>query len=269
MDRENKDFFDSLFMELSSESRRSMLSSLDKKAQRLSALGTTLNMTIQETHRNAARLEDIGLIRRDGKNTFSLTTCGKIALNLLPSFQFLTDSNSHFKEHDIGNIPTKFVYRIGDLLSHEKITGIGPVLEKWKNVIRDSKEYLKIIIQPYPLEVAKEAVHSVTNRQVKFSYIFGENTITPKERSDLLQKNSWDKFIEKGIVERRMLKSVDTSLIVTENQAMIMFPNINGEIDLNTAFLSKDAQFREWCLDFFNYQWDHAYRFNESIMKKV
>jgi predicted transcriptional regulator len=58
-------------------------------------------------------------------------------------------------------------------------------------------------------------------------------------------------------VERRMLPSVKIRLLMTEKEAFFGFPTLEGKIDY-TTFVSKEAKFRKWCLDLFNYYWDQG-----------
>lgn len=260
---------DSFFMDLASDSRRSMLLKLNEGNARLSQLAKDLGMSIQETYRNATRLIDSGLIEKNPENSLSITPYGRMMMNQIPSFQFILNNKEYFQEHTTGDLPTKFIQRMGALSNCEQIHGIGPVLEKMKmTCCLETKEYLKIIISQYPMEVAKLTIDRA-KQGIKFSYIFGENTIIPKGRSELLKKVSWEKLISEGIVQRRMLKTVQVSLIMNENQACLFFPNLKGETDMVDAFYSQDKLFHEWCLDFYNYQWDRAGSFKNSKLKEL
>ncbi|MCH8054763.1 MAG: hypothetical protein IH857_01230 [Deltaproteobacteria bacterium] len=123
---------DSFFMDLASDSRRSMLLKLNEGNARLSRLAKDLGMSIQETYRNATRLIDSGLIEKNPENSLSITPYGRMMMNQIPSFQFILNNKEYFQEHTTGDLPTKFIQRVGALSNCEQIHGIGPVLEKMK-----------------------------------------------------------------------------------------------------------------------------------------
>ena len=125
-----------------------------------------------------------------------------------------------------------------------------------------------IITSQYPVDVAATVVVKA-QEGIQISYIFGENTIVPRERSQLLKKSSWKEQISKGTIHRKMLPDVQVCVSVTENQACVFFPNLNGEADVTSVFFSKDPCFQEWCYDFFNYQWEQADVFDETKLRET
>jgi len=253
-------------MELANEFRRSILLKLDEKSRKLSQIATELGMTIQEAHRNASRLISAGLVEKNSENSLFITPYGKIIIKQISGIDFILENINYFKTHNLGNLPSKFVQRLGALRNSQLIHGLGPVLERWKTMFLDAEEYMNIITSHYPIDVAEAVVEKAT-RGIKCSYIFGENTIVPEGRSKLLEKSSWKKLISKGTIQRRMIPEVQVCTSLTEKQAFVFFPNLNGEADVTSVFFSKDPQFQEWCLDFFNYQWDIAHEFDESKLK--
>ena len=254
---------DHFFMELASDVRRSMLLKLNEKNTKLSQIASELDMTIQHAHKNATRLVDAGFIEKNSENFLSITPFGKMIMNQFSSYQFLLENKQYFQEHSTTDLPIKFSQRLGVLRKCERVYGIGPVLEKLKTICLTAEEYLKVIVAQYPMDIAKLTTDRA-KQGVKISTIFGENTIVPKARSDLLKKASWENLISEGIVQRKMLKRVEVSLVVTEKQACLYFPNLKGETDMMDVFCSQDNLFHEWCLDFFNYQWNRANSFTSS-----
>ena len=133
---------------------------------------------------------------------------------------------------------------------------------------RDANEHIREIMAQVPLDLIEPLADRI-RKGVKFSYIFGENTIIPKGRLGLLKKIGWNKYIAEGIVERRMVEKVQVMVIVTENHAAVLFPNTKGETDMNYMFFSKDPIFHEWCLDFFRYKWYGSDIFDETKLREV
>ena len=103
---------------------------------------------------------------------------------------------------------------------------------------------------------------------MKFQYILSESTIIPKGRKELLDRLGFKKLLEKGLVERKMKNVVQVSVILNEKEAMIMFPNLEGEPDMGETFFSKDVFFHEWCLDYFRYCWYGSDIFLEHKLKE-
>jgi predicted transcriptional regulator len=257
-----------IFLELAGELRRLILFRLNERSLKLSQLAKELNATIQEAHRNATRLIEAGLIQKDPEGLLSITTYGKMVTKQVPSFKFLAEHKQYFEEHTLGDLPMKFIQRIGALSNCDVITGVVAILEKWKTMYRDANEHIREIMAQVPLDLI-EPLASRIRQGVKFSYIFGENTIIPKGRLELLRKIGWNKYIAEGIVERRMVDKVQVMVIVTENHAGVLFPNTKGETDMNYMFFSKDPIFHEWCLDFFRYKWYGSDLFDETKLREV
>ena len=104
-----------IFIELAGELRRQMVIKLSQESIRLTELAKELNATMQEAHRNINRLIEVGLIEKDSEGLLSLTTYGRIMLKQLPTFAFLTEHKEYFTEHTLGDLPMKFIQRLGAL----------------------------------------------------------------------------------------------------------------------------------------------------------
>ena len=133
----------------------------------------------------------------------------------------------------------------------------------------ESGSYIKEIMGQVPVDLI-EILSSRVDSGVKFSYIFGKDSVIPKGRSEILDKVGWKEFISRGLVARRMLERVKFMVILNEKEACVLFPNLKGEPDLNTMFYSQDREFHSWCDDLFELQWKLASTFDESkLMAEV
>jgi len=108
------------FLELASEVRLKILFELIQKPSRLTTLSKKFNVTPQEIHRNFERMSNSGLIVKQVNNYYALTTFGKATCTQIHSFSYLSQHKKYFKSHDFGNIPPKFLRRIGDLSNSEE-----------------------------------------------------------------------------------------------------------------------------------------------------
>jgi predicted transcriptional regulator len=266
MSEQSEEGAGSLFFELAGDLRLSILMKLTQKQYRLSQLATELDATMQEAHRNMTRLIDSGLVLKDSEGDLILTPYGITIVSLIPSYDFLCNQREYFLEHSLGELPRKFIQRIGSLHNCEIVHGVMAILQRWKTLYGESNEYIKEIMAQVPLDL----IETVSNRVqigVKFSYIFASNVVIPKGRSQRLEKSGWRNLIARGLVERRMIDEVQIMTIFNEKQSCVLFPNLKGEPDLNIMFYSEDNEFHEWCEDFFLYQGEKATTFDEGKLR--
>lgn|SRR5574341_129131 len=257
-----------IFVELAGELRLQMLMRLNQQNMRLSELAEELDATMQEAHRNINRLIDIGLAEKQAGGLLSLTTFGKVMLKQIPTFAFLAEHEKYFEDHTLGDLPMKFIQRIGALYNGEVIRGVVRVFETWKFIYHDAKEYIYEILAQVPLDLIGPKVERI-NTGVKLQYVLGQDVVVPKGRLELLQKLGWRDLMSRGLIERKMADKVQVVTVLNERQASVLFPDLKGEADLNMMFYSEDPLFHEWCLDYFRYKWYGSDIFDESKVKEV
>ena len=262
------------FIELASEQRLSILFRLNEQDTKLSKLAKDLNVTMQEVHRNVNRLMDVGLIRKNTEGTFSLTTFGTIIIKQIPAYDFLSRNKEYFSDHVLGEIPMKFIQRIGALDNCEYIYGMVAVIERWKQLYNESSEYIYGMLPQIPLELIESVIPKIKKDGVKFNYILPQKALVPKKRTKLLNESGFYDLLKKQerLVERRMIDSVLVGEDLNEKQATVMFPTSKGKTiaDMNSMFYSnEDPLFHEWCLDYFRYCWYGSKSFDESKLLEV
>lgn len=256
------------FFELASEQRLAIIFRLNEKSAKISQLAKDLDITMQEAHRNVSRLQDAGLIEKDPEGIFSLTTFGNTITKQIPTFNYLSKHKEYFSEHILGELPIKFIMRLGALDKCEFVKGIVAILERWKDIYREAEEYVYEIVPQVPIDLIEPAVSRV-KQGVKYSYVLPKDVIIPKGRKDLLKKLGHNELLNKGAIERRMVESVKVAVILNEKQAAVLFPTQKGETDMNMIFYSIDRVFHEWCLDYFRYRWYGSDIFDESKLKEI
>ena len=257
------------FLELASEQRLAILLRLNEQKSKVSVLAKELDATVPEVFRNFERLVKAELITKDSDGSYGITAYGKIVCSQVPSLQFLSRNRKYFKNHDFGDVPQKFLQRVGALLEGEQIKGFVKVMEQWKDVYKNANEYICNILfeVPYTADLLEPLVKRIGNG-VKLRSILSETAIIPKERRQMLDKLGFKKLIEQGRIERKMKKNVSAMVILNEKEACVMFPKISGEVDISEGFYGNSSAFQEWCLDYFNYCWDVAGPFQESKLKR-
>lgn len=246
----------SLFMELASETRCTILMTLKEKPTRTNKLAKDLKLTVQETHRNTSRLIETGIIRKDSEGLFFLTEYGKLIVEQIQYYQFLFKHKEFFDEHTC-DLPLKFKQRLGVLNNCELITKVTNVQQKIKKIESEAKDHIKLIVSQAWEDEGKTLLDRVKNG-VKISTIFGFDSIMPDEIVENIQKKLTS-FIQKGSLEQKIVDgNVKISLFITDKQAAVMFPNQKGEVDMSTLFVGKNSEFYEWCNDYFEYLWNTA-----------
>ena len=177
-----------IFFELASEHRLQILFKLHNEKTKLAKLARDLDVTMQEVHRNLNRLFEAGLIEKDSSGNFSLSTFGNIIIRQISTFSFLSTYQSYFSEHIAGDIPMKFIYRIGALNKCEFINGLVAVIERWKKMYEESEEYICAMLPQIPLELIETILPRIKSKKLKFSYILPQNALVPRKRMDLLKQ---------------------------------------------------------------------------------
>lgn len=255
-------------MELAGESRYGILLMLEEKKWRSSQLAKELNLTIQETHRNTTRLANAGLIEKGSDGFFSLTSYGRILVSQLDPFDFLNKYKEYFADHFPSDLAPKFLQRIGNLKNCELIQGNFAIVEKWLSLANETKDYLKVMTSQIPPEFYKLKV-SKAKKGTNVFLIHGENTIAPKGFKKELTSSGVRSLISNGIYKRKMVKKIQTMIVLNEKRGIIFFPNSKGEPDMYYAFISDDPDFHEWCFDFFDHVWEVAGDYDVSKIREI
>ncbi|EGP93041.1 MULTISPECIES: ArsR family transcriptional regulator [Nitrosarchaeum] len=254
-------------LDLASPQRLNILFKLLSKDSTPTEIAKELESTKQEVHRNFIRLEESGLIEKKNNGKYSTTTFGETVCTQVPTIVFFSQNRKYFEEHTFIDIPYKFKIRCGQLAVSQHVKGISKVLEQWKTIYKNSREYIYEILSEAPLDLIEPLVKQI-KKGIKFQYIFSESTVVPKGRKDLLKKLGFNNLIEKGLIERKMAKNVQTVIVLNEKEACVLFPKNDGESDLTEMFYSDDPMFHEWCLDYFRFCWYGSDEFIESKLKE-
>ncbi|MGI0027060.1 MAG: helix-turn-helix transcriptional regulator [Nitrosopumilaceae archaeon] len=256
------------FLEIASQQRLGILLKLLDKKSKVSIIAKELDATVPEVYRNFERLVKADLIVKNADGDYSITTHGKIICGQIPAHVFLSQNKKYFRNHDFGDLPQKFLQRIGALEKSQHIQGFVKVLEQWKNIYKNSDKYIYNILfeVPYESDLLESLIKKV-NKGIKVNSIFSESAIIPKERKQILEKLGFKKFIEQGLIERKMSNNVQVTVVLNEKEACVTFPKIGGDLDMGEMFYSDDSTFHEWCLDYFKYCWDNSSVFQEGKLK--
>jgi predicted transcriptional regulator len=265
---DNASLASELFMELASETRLSILTSLNERPAKLSSLSREVNTTVQDVYRNLNRMVQEGLVRRsDGM--FYMTEYGMLVMKQIPDFMFIKQHKKYFENHCLASVfPSKFLQRIGALHNCKTVNSATAVFQSLKKMQLSATKSLKIIVsQAWPEE--GEIFIDRANHGVKIFSIIGQNTIFPKNvMENILPK--MNTLASKGNMERRMVEKVKVAaFIIDDREAALTFPDTDDEVDMTTLFVGEDSDFCDWCIDYFDYVWKDSKPFDINKVKVV
>jgi len=255
-----------IFTELAGDVRRAMLLKLNERSLKLSQLAKELDTTIQHAHSNINRLIEIGMVEKKPNGYLGLTTYARTVMSQLPAFQFLAEYRDYFQDHTLGDLPLKFERRIGDLHNCSVVRGVVAVLQRWKLMYQGAREHISTITSQVLVDLIEPLAEKVRSG-TKLSYIMPEDVIIPSGTFETTEKVSWKSLLAEGKAERRMVKKVLVSTIVTDRSAGVLFPNLKNEVDMGMMFYSEDNVFREWCMDYFRYVWGSSQMFDKMKLR--
>lgn len=252
-----------LFANLASIPRLSILCYLNEKESRISDISEKLGMSMQALHRHVKTLQASGLIRKDPTGFLAITNFGDVILRQIPSFQFLWKYRTYFEAHSMSQLPLDTIQTIGALNNCEILHGTAAIVEKWKTMTTNANKYLKVVTGQVILDLAKHTAEKIKGG-IQMSYVLGQNTVVPKGRYELLNKIGWRTLISEGRIERKMANKIYVNLVITDKEAAVNFPHLDGTLDLYSNFYGSDIQFHNWALKLFDHVWNHAGIFDET-----
>jgi predicted transcriptional regulator len=235
---------------LSSADRLKLLYALREDRLRPSRLSSMLSITVQETSRQLSRLQAAGLIERDSRGLCFLTGVGRVALQLLPSFEFLAQRRRYLLSHDLSFIPPEFVERLGELGQNEYVETLARVLDHFEQVLSEARRYVWLMADQV-LMVDAIAEKLLDGGPVTWRIIIP--AAVAKEEDYRFPSNDF-----KGRVELGLLGDVRLGMSLNEKTAGVTFPDREGRVDFDSGLRSSDPSFHRWCEDYFLFQWGGA-----------
>lgn len=109
-----------------------------------------------------------------------------------------------------------------------------------------------------------ELIAGLIGEGLKYYTLLPENVKGSASRDETIRRTGWNKLVQSGKINRRMIKKNNINLVLNEKEALICFPDQRGEADLNKALYCADEGSLTWCQELFQYWWDRAVKFDES-----
>lgn len=194
-----------------------------------------------------SRLTKAGLAAKMADGAFGLTPLGRLASAVLPSFSVLAARRDYFLSHDLSSLPPEFVRRIGELAEHRYLDHLDAVLGAIGQVTEGAKDYVRIMSD----RAVRLEHHHPSPATVSVRGIFPR--AYEREVRALAQQN-WPG----AHVEMAFLEPIPATLLLNERQAGVLFPGLDGQIDMNRGLAGDSPAFQGWCRDLFDTLWARA-----------
>ena len=257
------------FVELSNDLRISMLLNMLKEGRgKISEIAKEHSVPVQEVARNFKRMTEAELIIKNSDGEYNLTRVGELACYNVPSFVFIGNNKKYFKSHNFGEMPIKFIQRLGVFMDTELLSGVPKTLDKWRSIYNNASTKINVISSElFDAEFVEILTKKIKNDGIKASYVMSVDTIMPTERKKDLIQEGLRKLIGEKKIERKMLKKIRMILVLNDDEAMVMFPSVDGRADMREAFYGNDPKFLEWCNDYFDDCKKNAESFTEKQIR--
>ncbi len=253
----SNDILEKIFLELASATRCAILLKLSNSPMRLSSIARELNISIQDAHRNMMRLVNAGIVVKNPDSKFTLTEYGRLIVNELSYFRFLSNLKALMGRYTLSHLPRRFMIRLGELTNCKIINGVSSVLEKLKMLESNAREYLNIIVAQAWYDEGN-IILDLVEKGVDIRIILTGRTLFPKEifESDIVKRIHYHD--KKGNIKSRFIDHTAIALYISETQAGIIPLTHDMNFDMNVLLISNDESFHTFCSDIFNYYWHRS-----------
>jgi predicted transcriptional regulator len=223
-----------------------MLRELSSSNLKMQDPARKLDTTPTKTSRQLHRMSIAKLVERIPDGTYVTTQFGKLVLHLMSSIEFAFRNKLYFLEHDVWQLPSSFINRLGELSESTLVTELPETMLEWETMFRNAAEYVWVItpqVMPSLSQIMKDRLEN----GVRLRTLALEN-----------QNPSLKPYVLTGQnVERRTLSKVPIGMVITEKEASFCLPQVDGELIVHT-FFGKDLLFREWAKELYLYYWSKA-----------
>jgi predicted transcriptional regulator len=236
---------DMLFYELASEDRIAILRELCQSQLKMQEIARKLDLTATEASRQLQRMSQAKLIERGPEGTYATTKLGRLLLTLCSSVDFVYKNDYYFLTHDAERLPLPFVNRLGELSKSILVTDLNEDLSKWETLIKAAKDYVWVmtprVMGHLSQVMAEKLVDGVKLRSIFSEQIRETKTNLPSGKN----------------VERKLMPHVPVIMIISEKEASISLPRIDGNVDF-PSFFGNAPTFLNWTNELYLYYWEKA-----------
>ncbi|MFW9843399.1 MAG: winged helix-turn-helix domain-containing protein [Candidatus Thorarchaeota archaeon] len=242
-----------LLFELSNEDRLRILEVLNESSTKLTPISNKLDLTVQETSRHLARMTKAGLIQKRSDGGFSITPYGQQLYNLLPSFSFLVENQEYFMTHTFSDLPLRFINRIGELAKSILTDNAIVLFQYVDGLIAQAEEYVWIM-SDQALSSTFPLLEESLGRGAELKVLLPSSIGAPNIPEEMLP--DFSKF-RGTLLEPRHLQRVSHVVILSEKEAILALPDLEGRLDY-LGFRVSERIGHRWCHDLFLEFWEQG-----------
>lgn len=240
--------------ELSSVDRLDILKLLRKTPLKLSHISKRLDFTVQETSRNISRLSDAHIIAKNVDGTFSLTSYGEEAFNLLSGYKVLFKNRNYFLNHDLSKLPGHFRDCLGILEDFVLVDDVMVVFNNIENMIAKAKKFVWIVSDQILASTIPYLVEAL-NREVEFKLLLPKKFLPTDNMRNLVSNPVFEKASRAKQLDMRFLDDVDVFLCLSESEvSALAFLDSSNKFDYR-GFKSTTDSAIEWSKTLYSYYW--------------
>ena len=134
---------------------------------------------------------------------------------------------------------------LGELSQAILVSDLNEDLSRWEALIKSAKDHVWVMT-PQAMGHLSRVMADKLLEGVKLRSIFCENIREAKANLPS-GKN----------VERKLLQVVPVIMIISEKEASVSFPRLDGNVDF-PSFFGSDPTFLKWVNDFYLHYWEQA-----------
>ncbi len=235
-----------LFFELASDSRLSILKMLMSESFKMQEVARRLDVTATEAFRQLERLSATLLVARQPDGTYTITSYGKLVMQLSAPLDFVLKHREYFATHDVSALPYQFINRLGELASATLIGDTMVSLNRGQRVFIEMERFGWAIAEGVIPELMGTVMDQQVLKGIKMKFIIPIAKLPPNP-------------LNLANVEIRGLPEVPAIIAVNEKEALLCLRSNSGKMDYS-ALHGTDPIFVGWIKDLFLYFWNQAKR---------
>lgn len=245
---EESDEFSRILRLISNPRRRRVLKTLQQEnIVSLRRLSECSDISVQETHKLLTDLLRLGVVKKEERGEYALTSFGSILSMYLNSVRRLTELRDYLLKHTLPKIPEELISLVAQSLSSCKV--ITNIYEIYDQIIR-------IIESSRRIYLMGRNVHKFLKSEGFKRELKGKIIVVGKSLINCMVINSKLSTFP-GIYVRCLYKNLKfvPELVVGDQNAIVSLTDIHGNIDFDNALLFYGKSSTIIVRQIFNYYW--------------
>ncbi len=235
-----------LFFELASDSRLGILYALQSESLKLQDVARQLDVTATEAFRQLERLGAALLVARQPEGTYTITSYGRIVLQLSVSLKVVLRHQKYFATHDLLALPYQFVNRLSELEEASLINDTMESLNKGQRLFIEMQQFGWGMAEGVVPELMGPIMDQQLLKGIKMRFMVPVSKLPPNPP-------------HVTNVETRALTDIPVVIAVSEKSALVCLRSNDGKMDYS-GFYGSDPAFLGWAKDLFLSYWEQGKR---------